>query len=300
MPICALSHRAFPTPVPIEEAQEKFESAGLIPAEVIGLIIEEIDDERRSGHSGLSPSIMIPTTTCRREQAIKRFVPYVQDPTKIWAAISGRLWHGMLQHAQVPEGWKQELTLPGPLHADMEGVRRNAGDFYELELWPGVWVSGRVDRVTADGHGLEIVDFKSQRYAKSDYGAKPEWALQLTTYARMYGRLEEVPVPTRLAVWRLYEGSYDQDRTFRKFNVNLLGEEVWEGVLRTWCQDFVQMLQRVEEAVKSGDLNLVDDAIQQIPMEGEVKGIFNGKKCSEYCSCMKECWRIEGRAGVVF
>lgn len=300
MPICALSHRAFSSPVPIEEAQEKFEQAGLLPAEVIGLIIEEIDDERRSGHCGLSPSVMIPSTTCRREQAIKRFVPYVQDPLKIWAAISGRLWHGMLQKAQVPEGWRQEVPLPGPQHEGVEGVRRNPGGFYELELWPGVWVSGRVDRLGLDSNGLEVCDFKSQRYAKTDYGAKPEWALQLTTYARMYGKLEKVQVPGRLCVWRLYEGSYDLDRTFRKFNINLLGEEVWEGILKVWCQDFVGMLREVENATKTGDLDLVDDAIRAIPMEGEVKGMFNGKKCPEYCSCMKECWRIEGRAGVVF
>lgn len=301
MPIRAFETRLLPAPLGLDEAPAKFESMGICPAEVIGLVISGTDDERRGPHCGLSPSIMIPSTTCRREVAIKRFLPFVQDPLKLWAALSGQLWHGMLRKAPLPEGWEREVTYPGPQHEGKERVRRTEGGFLEYELWPGVWVSGTVDR----RKGRTLIDFKTMRYSKADnqdkFGIPDSWTAQLNAYSFLIEDLTGER-PDDLWVWRMYEGSYDLDRTFRKFKVPAVDRAAWELKTRPWCEEFVDMLSRVKAVwdEHGDDPMMVEDAVKDLPMDGEVKGIFNGKKCGEYCSCQKECWRLAGRGGIAY
>lgn len=299
MPIVAVRDPITLDSIPIEDAPVRFEDAGIMPADVVALILKDAQDEARlTPH--VSPSSINPDTNCRRELFLRRYANYVIDPWKQWAAMEGTLFHRMVA-GQAP-GWKSEVRVPA------EG---------KIELWPGVEMGGTIDRLRDDGS--EIADHKTTKYPWTpkpdaqprDFARPEEWAIQLNTYrllvekARALGLLDVAKPVEELWVWRTYRGSRLDSKTFRKIRVPwMTSEEIWAK-----CGDFITSLlgwYAEAEAVKAEMTpnttiyntleGKLDEIAGRIPMDGEDKAMFGGKKCTAYCGVNEVCMRIAGRA----
>jgi hypothetical protein len=289
MPLTHLHDPINGNDVPLEEAVAYFEDQGILPAEVIQKILNSANDPRRLDDH-LSPSVANPSTTCRREQVIKRFKDYSLDPLVVWEAMEGTVWHEVF--AKMTEGseeWYCELPVPSPDDEDQENVKRTEEDVLVVEVFPGIWLSGVVDRINKDFSTL--IDHKTQRFSKKDWGFKPDWKLQINLYALMLERTKGKK-PEQLGVWRTYRGCYERDRTFRFFPCPPMTESTIHATIREHCESLQDYLTRARQAYKSGDEELLNKIVKEIPMDG--KTMFNGKKCSQYCSVQKICFGLEG------
>jgi hypothetical protein len=276
--------------VPLDKAADYFDEKGLVPREVIRLILS--GEGRDDGGVYVSPSLCDPTTTCRREQVLKRFCSYSLNPLKVWMAMEGSIYHEAMERQGAGEGYGSEEVLPDVLAEVAKGrgvaLKLCADGKLRMEVWPGVWMRGRLDR--RDPDWLELVDFKTTRYAKTDYGKKPEWVLKMNVYARMVELLRGRPFE-RMWAWRIYRGSYDMDRVFRKFDIPRLKPEQMDKV-GAFALSMQEMFQRAAAAFAGGGVQAVEAVVAELPMDG--KGMFNGKKCDEYCALRDKCYQIEG------
>lgn len=284
MPIRSLIDPKTLQAVPLEEAPDYFERKGLMPAEVIGMILK---DEGRppAGRPFVYPSVADPDVTCRREVLIRQHLPYDLNPIRLWQAKEGTIWHDAFL-AQGAPGWEHEVNLPDALL--VEGRAPGGGNVKvcsdgkpRLEVWPGVWMRGRVDR---HQNWDVLADHKTTRYAKQDYGLKKDWTVRLNIYARMVWMLRGV-APKELWVWRTYRGVYEPEKAFRRFPVPLLGE----GDMSRLGQFALSLQGYLEKAETTDD---VEALVRSMPMDGEK--MFNGKKCGEYCAVKDVCFRIQG------
>lgn len=250
--------------IDLDQAPEYFHEKGLMPGPVLHSLIDNvIKEERKRRGSKVSPSMADPGATCRREEAIKRNLEYALDPLVIWEAFEGTIWHEALLKSGGfgGGGWEYEVEL-GP-----------------VELFDGVIMTGTADAIHRDNNLL--VDLKTQRFSKRDYGSKPSWSVQSSMYAHMLG--EELP---KVEVWRIYRGSYERERTFKKFPVSVIP-------LKELDRLFADFLRETQEILRRAELE-GEEYIKTLPMEG--KTMFNGKKCHMYCSVKDICFAMAGES----
>lgn len=307
MPIRAFVHPTTNEIVPLDQAVDVFEDSGIMPAGITQILVDDINDSRRQG-AHLSPSMLIPETTCRREVVIKRLLEYDLDPLTLWDAIEGTLYHRMVASAKASQGRKREYEVPLPARAsDREQVA-------EIEVFPGITLSGRTDVVehtptadcddTAMLRAVEIQDIKTSRFPwkkgkdgkpiSYDHFKIPEWTIQTNLYRYLY-EAEHETVVRALWVWRAYRGSYDRTVTWRKIPIPLVPKaQLWEqiGEFTTTLKAF---LEKGVEIWKGGDKAALEEFVRTVPMDGEINRMFHGQKCPSYCAVQKICFGLEGR-----
>lgn len=287
--------------VSIEEAVAHFEETGLSPGEVIQAIIDDRDDARRKWLH-LSPSILNPENNCRREIAIQRFLPFNLDPLSMWSAYEGTAWHRAFNLiGENVSGWHKELALPGPADVDHPKVRKVESEgqtFYELEVFPGIWLSGVADRVREDFK--VITDFKSTNYPWTRTKDAPPMDFaesQIRSYqiqVNLYGRMVELLKGTtieELWVWRIYRGSRNRNFTFRKLPIPKVSPELLESKIREHAETLDGFL-RATHAAEPGPER--DAVVNGIPMDGKDKRMYNDQKCSLYCGARDVCYKLAG------
>lgn len=314
MPLAGFYCTATSKRVSFEEAPAHFEKHSQIPSEVIHAIIK--NEAGRDGlHARVSPSKLCPATTCRREVVIKRFVDYWLDPMVVWEATEGTIWHAAFKEAGHVEGdgWEREKRIPtgGPITQGEGPLTIDPNDGEPVyEVFPGIFMAGTVDKYHLEQGVLE--DFKTARYPKT-YGKKPpsedfteahgkyvqesvngEWAIQLNTYREMV-RLKTGVDLKELWVRRIYRGSRDRALTFRRFRVPIVPKErLWE-VIGPFVSSLVGYLGQALAAKKSGGEEAVLKVVKTVPMDGEIKKMFNNSKCRSYCPVADICLGLEGR-----
>lgn len=296
----------------LEEAPEYFETVrvsdereGVMPAEaVVAIIRAELAHEGR--HARMSPSMLWPDSNCRREIYLRRFTPYYLDPLGVWEAQEGTLIHGALEMSgdEVP-GYRRELRLPRP--GDENATIDPDDGKPVVELWPGVFMSGTLDKIKDDGSVL--TDVKTSKYPKTfgkqlpsrDFGEQKvgaEWAVQLNSYREMfkllYGRDAE-----KLWVWRLYRGSQERSLTWRKFPIPIVSRnQMWNkiGPFVTSCLEHLRAGMDIEQGAGS-DMERQARHLEYakgVPMDGHDQGQFNGQKCPKYCGQRQVCFGLAG------
>ena len=285
----------------LEEAVGYFEDAGICPGEVVQAVIEDRDDIRRSWMH-ISPSMMDPDKNCRRELVIARTVDYGMDPLSMWSAYEGTAWHKAFNlFGKDIKGWHREYPLPGPSDAHNPYVRkveREGQTFYELEVFPGLWISGIADRVREDFK--VISDFKSTNYpwtpkfegTPRDYAEDQikSFSIQINLYARAIELLKGVR-PEERWVWRIYRGSRDKRYTFRKMPIPFIPPTQLEELVREHSETSLAFLRQAHDAEPGAAREAV---IASIPMDGKDKRMYNDKKCSLYCPVKDICYGIAG------
>lgn len=288
MPIVGFTHHQFPAVLTLEDAPEAFEQAGICPAAFVRAVIAAEGDPRRGPGAGISPSICSPSAGCPREVCIRRYLPYTMDPLRMADRLEGIWWHEGVAGHHVG-GQKPEMLLPNDDHVGFPGVRRNPmTGALELEFWPGVFVSAQVD--LANGR---LVDYKTQRYAKQDYGLKEDWTLQVNFYRHLWLALGGEDFK-ELVVWRFYRGCYDANKAFRKFVVPMLTRDALDHALEPYAHDLTAALDQCRVAWASGVADAVEQAVKALPMRGKDMGIWGGKKCSFYCDSKDVCFGLAG------
>lgn len=260
MPLTHLIDPTLGKKIPLEEAAEYFEQAGLMPAPVINAIIRsERENEKTRCGDRVSPSMATPDALCRREHAIKRNLPYGLNPLTLWEAMEGTVWHSALLPEE-GEDWDYEVAV-GP-----------------VELF-GVSLSGHVDGLRKDRK--KLIDIKTQRFSKKDWGMKDDWRYQTSIYCHIiHAQYGVMPEPT---VWRIYRGSYERERTFRRFNFEVVPLDKLEKLVGGFLKETQQILGEATTAEK----------IATLALEGE--RMFGGKKCDMYCSVKDLCFSMSGK-----
>lgn len=280
----------------LDKAPGLLEEAGILPLEVTNLLVEDAQRGSPAGAIYVSPSIIDPTTVCQRSVITERFKDYAVDPATVWAAKEGTIWHSALCQG-AGDMWMNEIALPADPENEGDDWRPGHGDDrhhpltqrcedgkLRLEVWPGVLMRCRIDRV--DNDWQKITDFKTQRPAKRDYGLKQGWTNQMNIYKKFVQMLRGTDPD--LVVWRIYRGAYNVETAFRRFEVPILPE----GPMNAIGKFGLLLHGRLKEAKSivdsGGDL---DAFIKTIPMDGEQ--IWGGKRC-DYCSVRPLCHKIQG------
>lgn len=299
--------------VALEDAPTYFDEIGLIPMEATAAMLGH-EMRARTEHTMLSPSKMDPEKVCRRQVVIENFLPYDLEPMVLWEAWEGTLWHRVfVREGQTLIGDCREISLPRPEDTGKPGVREIENGILAIEVFPGIWMRGTLDRLKDDLESL--TDHKTQRtpgttwtkdsktgekVAKlQDYGERnvPQWALQLNIYGFM---VEKVfgSFPKHLWIWRTYRGCYDRAAIFRKFPIPRLSkDEVWAkvGTLATTLQSYLREAEEIrvgEEAQGRDPVAALERFIKGIPMDGKDKHMFNGKKCTMFCEVKDLCFKL--------
>ena len=298
MPIRMFLDSAAQERVSPELAAKHFDDSGIMPGEAVQAILEDETREHRTGVH-ISPSLMNGEKTCRREIVIKRFLPYDQDPLVLWEAVEGTVWHDALGMHDRTKTWLRELSLPGPEDEGHPQVRK-IGSFYQLEVFPGLWMHGTADRVS---HDFKVLcDVKTTRYpwtprpdgTPRDFIADQlaDWVIQINLYARMIEILKGVR-PSEQWAWRIYRGSRSRVHTFRKVAVPILTDETLWSRISDHALSLSHFLQGAAE--QDGEEAVQNYIKTNVPMDGEIKRIFRGDKCLKYCSVREVCFKMAGR-----
>lgn len=284
--------------VPLEEAVEHLgETCAVMYGAVVQSFVNSQGDERRGRGAGVSASIMSPDVTCRRQLLIQRYLDYWLDPRAAEEAEEGSVIHHAM-HARGSGGdrWGLETPLPGAGDMDKAGVRRNPiGDFLELELWPDVWVSGIVDRHLKDWSVIE--DLKTKRAAKVQYPPSLSTTIQLNILKLLAERLGYGPVG-KLYAWTYQRGCYEASLRHRRWEIQVLPEQM----LRQHSEKHARTLAGYQMACEAArglpmavlGANPLEATIKQVPMDGKDLGMFNGKKCIQYCEVNQICFGLAG------
>lgn len=300
--LCPLSGRE----VPLEEAPHYFEEKAIAPAEATaffirserpgvlppspfeGQVSEPVHgDKTFSSH--LSPSSCMPTTICLREQAIKRALPYSSNSGSGWMANEGTaLWTSLKRGGGMPPPYGYELHLPGSYSPNTDRV----------EVLPGWATKGTIDRLFFDpdtGLITDIFDIKTKRPMKNDRGLESEWQIQMNVYARLCRNLgltanNQLP---RMWIWRIYRGASDARTVFRKLVVPPLDDLQLEGRIGKFVRESEATLAQVFDG--TDDIAALRQRCAALPMDGEIKQMFGGKKCEKYCSVTDLCYDLAGK-----
>jgi len=326
MPVKALLCPKTEKEIPFQEAPMHFERMGIMQAETVQAMIDNENQHRRMGTS-LSPSIMDPSTNCRREIAIKKFLDYLLNPLDMWEANEGTIWHASSRAAgaKVP-GWDREILIPDPdvaSHVENPAFKWDERGVAHLEIFPGILCNGMIDGLS-DDHRI-IKDLKTKRYpylrsgkdaTPREYGISEDWVTQLNVYRRMVeivyfggeeGNVEE------LRLWRQYRGSRRKDLTHKCFgrtvdadgvehdeSVPILTNEELEFRIREHCNTTTAWLNRCLVAKANAERTGEDPVphiikvIEEIPMDG--LPMFRGQKCHQWCSVNKICYSMANLA----
>ena len=304
MPIRNLIHPLTGEPIPLEEAPGVLEKDAVMPAGAVETVIKDLPghgaDPRFVTASGLCPE-----TTCRREEFLKRFFPYDVVPTSQWDMQEGTAIHARLgcTEINVPGDLYQGTTLPACVKLGPDGYPR-------VELWPGVHTRGRFDDITKitgpEGPGWRVVEHKTTKYPKTFKDTPPEtytektadeWSFQLSALVHMVEKVTDLPVLEGW-VWRIFRGSHSRAATFRKFFlvrdarpslgvVPIMSLETMWNRLGDWLTAYLEWLRR-GYAVK-GQEDALKGVLKDIPLDGQLKQMFAGKKCVN-CAVRSICF----------
>ncbi len=289
-----------------EEGINYFEEVGAMPAEAVIAIVRDVQSHEGK-HARLSPSMCNEETTCRRQIVLERFVDYYLDPVVVQEAREGQLCHETLQQAgKGLEGWDQEVTLPpkhDPIDPPITQPTIDPDDGKACyEVFPGVFMRGRADKLKDDI--TILTDFKTSKYPKT-YGGKPpktdwgeksnekDWPIQLGMYRHMVG-LARGKMPDDLRVWRMYRGSHDKSKTWRRFTVPVMHiNTIWRiiGDFVKSTTAYLKIAMRIEKGEGSHEekQQALKEFCKTIPADGYDKKMFYGKKCYNWCAASRIC-----------
>lgn len=291
MPVKALKTYDGQT-VEIADAARWFEDNGYMPYEAAAAVIKDVFNPKREGIR-VSPSMMTPGSTCKREVVIQKTMEYDVELMRLWEAMEGTLFHEALSAAGAGGDWEYEVELP---QSEQQGLTRwdERTQVYEAEIFTGMWTHGTADKVNREW--TELHDFKTARFPKLkkdgtpyDYGVKDEWTIQLNLYRRLMELCRPETRVERIWVWRMYKGSWDRRFTFRKLAIPLLDYGLLEDKVRSHYEQLKGSLILADQAVSQAEREQI---IRAMAMDGQ--GMFGGKKCSEYCAVNKICFDIQG------
>jgi hypothetical protein len=306
-----------------------------VPGEAIRLLAMLEGDPRRLGIN-LSPSSLDVSTTCKRQLLLKKFFPYAIDGIAEWQATEGTAWHAAFDSV-VPrednDAWHREVLIPDHFLAEEEiiyeegmghcesddMVKEKYGDnvrlwkytptheSWEVQIFPGIWVNGRCDKLKKDLSTIE--DFKTKAWAGyldrktgihkiRHYPPGESDGIQLNAYARMVEVLTGTS-PETLTIRRMYRGARDAKQAWKKYDIDRWSADELESKIRPHVEEFVKHatamkdIKDTEEALGHDPTAALLLYIDNVSMDGE--HMFNGKKCSLYCTQMPICFARAGK-----
>ncbi len=324
--------------IKLDDAAQYFEDAGILPLEVTTMLVKEASYTRPSDPRYLSPSKIYPPNLCRRQIVLDSFLTYDLNPYKAWQRKEGSLWHSAFATAKAGPDWLHEVRLPDDLiladddgrlkalappdcefedwmftdRADElfdQGVLKTCDDGrIRLEVCPGLWMRGFVDRLSADYK--KIVDHKTKAPPFSrppdyipkntyDTETRDEAAYQLSAYAHMVEMCTGV-ANEGMWIWRFFRGCKRPEQAWRKMQVRLISRDrIWEDIkdyispLLGWlsaCYD----IQQSHLANDSDPIEAIKKYIaDNIPQDGHLQQMFNGQKCTKFCEHYEVCFGLE-------
>ena len=303
-----------------EDAPEWYAEFTEVPAEAIAILVKLEGDARRYG-VGLSPSAADSTTTCRRQLAIKKFLDYLINGVQEWQATEGTTWHKAFEVIAPPtKGWLREVLIPdqwfagGPRTRGIEDLpsyiqRDPLSGSLECEVFPGIWMNGKVDKLRDDCSALE--DFKTKAWGGYRDRKTKMWkirhyppeignAIQLNLYRRMVEVCTGVN-PGELTIRRMYRGARDPQQAWKKYDIQVMSNDELEARIRDFtieAQDMFATLRQIvidnPKASKAELQDLLVEGIKKLPMEGLEQGMLNSSKCSLYCTQQPICYEMAG------
>jgi len=303
----------------LNEACQVLEGEGQLPGEIVGLFLEP-HDGGRAVEPVVWPSEADPSSSCRREIALKRLQGegIAFDLRRVWDRLLGLGIEAALARAEL-DGWLYQPSVPDDI--------LRSGKFIVIDdvlvgLAPGQdgqkrWavrsdvlgcnLRGRIDRLSLDGK--TIIDWKVTGYPGPgrDWGLNSGWVFQLQLYAHMMRLLLEdvTSEEQKLEIWRVYRDPYvwkdqgpgrpkkkmaDIDVAFRRFEVPVWDDEKLLEKVGDHCRSTDGILRALAEDPAS-----VAEILADVPMDGEVRRIYGGRKCTDYCDVREWCFRLAGR-----
>lgn len=314
MPAVGFTKPGHPGKLSFEEAPKWYAENTEVPAEAIALLAKLEKDARRFG-LGLSPSGADAETTCIRQLAIKKFLDYLVNGVKEWQATEGTIWHAAFEAvAPAQDGWQREVLVPDFMEgADNIPLQRDPlSGSLELEVFDGIWMNGKVDKLRDDF--TEIEDFKTKawggwkdrktgmwkiRHYPPDMGAH----LQLNLYRRMVEVCTGVN-PSKLTLRRMYRGARDAEQAWKKFDIPVMSNDELEARIRPHIergQEAFAMLRQIvidnPNASKKELQPLLIEGIKTLPLDGRDKRMLRDTKCHLYCTQQPICFQLAGLVG---
>jgi len=323
MPAVCFTKPGTPDTLSFEDAPSWYDENTEVPEEAIRCIIEHEGDPRRLGLN-LSPSTLCERTTCKRQLLLKKFFPYAIDGAAEWQAEEGTIWHKAFD-AVVPktdDRWYREVLLPNNLLVSLGANRWNklvdddvlrfwkytpTHSSWEVQIFPGVWVNGRADKLKKDFS--EIQDFKTKAWSgwkdrKTNahkirhYPPGDDERIQLGAYQRMVEVLTGTR-PEKLTIRQMYRGSRIAKESWKKYSLDPMSNDELESKIRQHVEQFTtwatEMKSLKDDAEKGGKnpLPVLAAYMDRVPLDGEK--MFNGLKCSLYCTQMPFCYQIANK-----
>jgi len=303
----------------LAEACSTIEAEGQMPGEIVALFLPDPSDGPRPIEPVMWPSEVDPSSSCRREIILKRLVGdgLAFDLRRVWERFTGIGLEAGLAAAGM-ETYSYQLQVPdGLVEADLVQnrdvlVRLPSSGPDGKPRWAvhspvlGCNLRGRVDRISADGR--EVIDWKVTGYPgpRKDWGLNSSWVLQLQVYAHMLRLLLGLSAEEQsLQVWRIYRDPYiwkeqecgwrkrkvaDMDAAFKRFEVPVWDDDKLEGEIGEHCRSTMEALEKLVEKPED-----IAEVLADIPLDGEVRRMYGGKKCSTYCDVRDACWTFSGR-----
>lgn len=285
-----------------------------VPVDLVHLIwATEGTDARRAG-AHFSPSALF---GCNRETALKRTAEYFVEPLDAWSRTQGTLLHAALEKYVAP-GWLAEVAVPRSVlfgtpefeaaigvdnRSPGEGLvithqgvryRYTYENVWEMEVWPGVWLSGVVDRLKSDFS--ELHDYKSAKAPGGRYDFKTkrfeEWrtwfpmdesyVMQVNIYGMMVAKAYGVPRP-KLAILKNQLGVKDASLSWKRFDIETIDDAMLEARVRERYSELVLVMRKPAETRMA--------RISEMALEG--REMFKAKdgtcKCDRYCGLREAC-----------
>jgi hypothetical protein len=305
-----------------EEAPKWYEQNTETPAEAIRIVASLEGDPRRRGVN-LSPSNGCPANFCLRQVALKKFIKYLINGVSEWQATEGSAWHKAFEDVtpKTADEYHRELLLPDGLldvlgpEAWAKHKREGTCRWFqytpdhescEVQLFPGIWMNGKVDKLREDM--LRIEDFKTKAWAGwkdrktgahkiRHYPPGKSETIQLNLYRRMVEVITGIN-PQELVIRRMYRGARLADEAWKKYDMDVLSNDELEANVRPHVERSVGVLTTLKE-IEEAELAAGRDPesallaeIAKLEMTGHVKGFFNNQKCSLYCTQMPICFEL--------
>ncbi len=311
-----------------EEAPNYYAEHTEVPAEALHIVTSMEGDPRRRG-TNMSPSVCSERTTCIRQLAIKKFVPYLINGISEWQATEGSAWHAAFE-AVTPEAedeYYREVLLPDFFEVFVPGVEKfnpvptwagkvnwgnvrlfeyvkDVHESHEIEVFDGIWMNGKVDKLRHDMTRIE--DFKTKawpgwkdrasgQHRVRHYPPSKDAVIQLNLYRRMVEVMTGVN-PSELVIRQMYRGSRIADQSWKKYDIEVWSNDQLEFEVRPFIEKavghFTALKQIEDDALAKGDnpLYAIREYINELPLDGQDKHMFNGLKCSTYCTQMPICF----------
>jgi hypothetical protein len=284
----------------------------------------------------MSPSVACEKTTCIRQLAIKKFLPYLINGVSEWMATEGTAWHKAFEgvtpevedeyYREVllpdfyeifspakdsfnpPTTWKGDIDWPGLIKDDKIRLFQYTPDHssWEINLFPGIWMNGKVDKLRDDMLRIEDFktkswggwkDFKTGQHKIKHYPPDRGATIQLNLYRRMVEVVTGVN-PKELVIRRMYRGARVAAEAWKKYDIDVWSNDELEANIRPHVDRAVAAftdLKGIEDRHVSNESDPIPELlayINQLPLDGHQKHMLNGTKCPLYCTQMPICFEL--------